>query len=276
MNSAASASDTRNKLNEEDTKRREELIRERDAAEKKDWDDNQAKQRPRKERRTYDYEDDVGSTAFPPDCDEAGTIFNIKDTIINLLKGIPTAERKFVILDVMSKYDAGSKAGDADTPPRIPVPVATWLASIHPALRQYAKGMHDFGYDDTFFIEGAPFLEMQEAFNNCNMLAAHRRMILDAKNLLTGDCSSSFTNTLAHVINLSQHVVLLSKHAVILANEVGANQAFDPTSERMCPPLTRSTDSISAELAELTATCGDKWPSVNTTEKRKRVQEEEE
>jgi hypothetical protein len=245
MNSAASASDTRNKLNEEDTKRREELIRERDAAEKKDWDDNQAKQRPRKERRTYDYEDDVGSTAFPPDCEH-------------------------------DEVEVGSKAGDADTPPRIPVPVATWLASIHPALRQYAKGMHDFGYDDTFFIEGAPWLEMQQAFNNCNMLAAHRRMILDAKNLLPGDCSSSSTNTLAHVINLSQHVVLLSKHAVILANEVGANQAFDPTSERMCPPLTRSTDSISAELAELRATCGDKWPSVNTTEKRKRVQEEEE
>ena len=153
MNSAASASDTRNKLNEEDTKRREELIRERDAAEKKDWDDNQAKKRPRKERRTYDYEDDVGSTAFPPDCEH-------------------------------DEVEVGSKSGDADTPPRIPVPVATWLASIHPALRQYAKGMHDFGYDDTYFIKGAPFLEMQEAFNNCNMLPAHRRMILDAKNLL--------------------------------------------------------------------------------------------
>jgi hypothetical protein len=183
MNSAASASDTRNKLNEEDMKRREELIRERDAAEKKDWDDNQAKERPRKERRTYDYEDDVGSTAFPPDCEH-----DIVGTLINLLMGIPTAERKIVLLDLMSKYDAygaGSEAGDADTPPpRIPVPVATWLASIHPALSQYAKGMHDFGYDDTFFIEGAPRLELEEAFNKCNMVQAHRRMILDAKNLL--------------------------------------------------------------------------------------------
>jgi hypothetical protein len=63
-------------------------------------------------------------------------------------------------------------------------PLATWLASIHPDLNQYVQGMLDFGYDDTFFIHGAAWHELKDAFKRCNMTRVHMRLVRDARTLL--------------------------------------------------------------------------------------------
>jgi len=81
------------------------------------------------------------------------------------------------------------KEGDdaSATQPGCIIPIATWLASIHPALCVYAKTMGEFGYGDTFFLKGAPDEELEKAFDKCSMAIAHRRLIRDAAKLLRDD-----------------------------------------------------------------------------------------
>jgi len=76
---------------------------------------------------------------------------------------------------------------DASTTQPGCISIATWLASIHPALCTYAKTMGEFGYGDTFFLKGAPDEELEKAFDKCSMGIAHRRLIRDAAKLLCDD-----------------------------------------------------------------------------------------
>jgi hypothetical protein len=67
------------------------------------------------------------------------------------------------------------------------VPVGAWLASINPALSQYEAAMIEYGYDDTGFLEGTPYEELQQFFENVNMPLAHKRLIRIGVRLLRED-----------------------------------------------------------------------------------------
>lgn len=71
------------------------------------------------------------------------------------------------------------------------IPIATWLTSVHPELCRYADTMSEFGYEDTFFLQGAPWLELEIAFHKCNMAIVHRRLIRSAAGLLRDNVAAA-------------------------------------------------------------------------------------
>jgi hypothetical protein len=66
------------------------------------------------------------------------------------------------------------------------VPIASWLASVHPTLVVYAEAMADYGFEDTGMLGDAEEAELAECFAELGVKKPHQAKMRRAAAALGG------------------------------------------------------------------------------------------